>query len=89
MAYTKINWDELNTPLSAANLNKMETQYDEAITHAGAGRADSNLALCVEVVGVFPAHAAGKLIFHSGEDKGYYSNGTNWIPAFVKAEELS
>lgn len=88
MAYTKINWDELNTPIDTTNLNKMETQYDEAIGHAGVARADGSLGLCAEVVSSFPSHASGKLILHTGEDKGYYSNGAAWVTAFVKAEEL-
>ena len=89
MAYTKINWDEENTPLNTTNLNKMETQYDEALAFAETVRANSSIALCAEVVSSFPAHAAGKLILHTGEDKGYFSNGTAWVVAFVKAEELS
>jgi len=86
MAYTKVNWDEANTPLNTANLNKMETQYDEAIAYAEDKRADSGSELCAEVVSSFPSHAAGRLIYHSNENKGYFSTGSSWIIAFEEAE---
>lgn len=88
MAYEKINWTE-QIPLNPSNLNHMETQYDEALSYAAEVRASSSLALCAEVVSSFPSHAAGRLILHTGEDKGYYSTGTNWVTAFVKAEGVS
>ena len=86
MAYTKANWDEANTPLNTTNLNKMETQYDEVISYAEAVRAKDDSGLCAEVVSSFPSHAAGGLIYHSGEDKGYYSTGSAWVEAFVSTD---
>lgn len=86
MAYTKINPNETTVPLSPANLNHMETQYDEALDYSGEVRADPSTALCAEVVSGFPAHAAGKLVYHSGNGKGYFSTGSLWIEAFVPTD---
>lgn len=44
MAYNKINWDETTTPLSAENLNHMETQYQEAINESNRNLNDHNKA---------------------------------------------
>lgn len=86
MAYTKVNWDEANTPLNYTNLNKMENQYEEAVAYAETVRARDDSGLCAEVVSSFPSHAAGRLIYHSGNGKGYYSTGSAWIEAFVPAD---
>lgn len=40
MAYQKTNWQNDVTPLSAKNLNKLETQYDEAKTELGTAGGD-------------------------------------------------
>jgi len=86
MAYTKVSWNEVNTPLNTTNLNKMETQYDEVISYAEAVRAKDDSGLCAEVVSSFPSHAAGRLIYHSGNGKGYYSTGSAWVEAFVSTD---
>jgi archaellum component FlaC len=42
MAYNKINWDETTTPLSAENLNHMETQYEEAVNESNRNLNEHN-----------------------------------------------
>lgn len=42
MAYNKINWNETTTPLSAENLNHMETQYEEAVNESNRNLNEHN-----------------------------------------------
>ncbi len=80
MAYAKIDWNE-TTPRSVANLDHMETQYDEAVDYADDTRKDSAKELRVEVVtgglGAETPHA-GRLVVYNG----YYYGGTGslWLP---------
>ncbi len=77
MAYTKINWKE-NTPLNSTNLNKMETQYDEAFNELGSIRTDTSSPLLVQVVTSDPANNAGYMIYNSTSGQFKYNNGTSW-----------
>ena len=86
MAYTKINTNETTVPLSADNLNHMETQYDEVMAYAGEARADPSTALCAEVVSSFPSHAAGRMIYHTGNVRFYVSSGASWITIAAPAD---
>ena len=86
--YTKTNWTE-TTPRSLANLNKMETQYDEAIADAIALRADNTKELKVQVAASAPAGGvAGQLYFNSAESQVYYHNGTDWVLLGVRLVKL-
>ena len=79
MAYTKTTWSE-TTPRSLANLNNLETQYDEAVADAVALRADNTEELRVQVAASAPAGGvAGQLYFNSAESQMYYHNGTDWV----------
>lgn len=42
-------------------------------------REQANLPLKYEVVSSFPAHAVGRVVFHTGNGRAYVSDGTNWI----------
>ena len=78
MAYVKTVWDETTTPLSTANLDNMETQYDEALVSFKAERQNTESALRCEVVASFPEHSAGRIIYHSTNNRFYFSDGTAW-----------
>ena len=75
MPYTKINFDE-STPINAANLNHVETQYEKAIADVGGNMANSASQLNARVVLSFPALSAGQIFYHSGTGKFYYSTTT-------------
>ena len=82
MAYTKVNWNE-SKAITAARLNQMEEQYDEAVAKGILLRKDSSEELRAEVVTTFPtAGTPGRMIYHSGESRYYYDDGTNWRMAF-------
>ena len=75
MPYTKVNFDE-QTPLNSANLDQMETQYDEVLNDVGANMADSTKPLRARVVSTFPSLSAGQIFYNSGTGKFYYSTTT-------------
>lgn len=75
MPYTKINFSE-TIPANAANLNHVETQYDEAIADVGGNMANSASQLNARVVASFPALSAGQIFYHTGTVKFYYSTTT-------------
>lgn len=78
MAYTKTSWIE-TTARSLANLNKLETQYDEAIADAITLRADNTKQLKVETAASVPAAGtAGRLLFNTTDGVLYYDTGTVW-----------
>ena len=82
MAYIKVVWDETKA-ITAERLNQMEEQYDEAVAKGILLRKDSSEELRAEVVTEFPANGnAGRMIYHSGESRYYYDDGTNWRMAF-------
>lgn len=79
MAYTKTNWVE-TTPRSLANLNNMETQYDEAIAQGESLREDNTKALRAQVSAtVLASGVAGQLYFNSTNGQMYVYNGTAWV----------
>ena len=78
MPYTKTSWIE-TTARSLANLNNLETQYDEAIADAITLRADNTEELRVEVLASLPAAGtAGRLVFNSGNNTLYVDDGTDF-----------
>ncbi len=83
MPYSKTNWIDGTTEITAALLNNAETQHESAIVDARV----ENEPLITEVVSSFPAHAAGKIIFHDGENKFYCSTGSQWLPVSPKTWE--
>jgi len=79
MAYTKTNWTE-TTPRSLANLNKIETQYDEAVAAGIDLRKDATEEFRLEVRSSFPAGpATGRMFYHSTYKRAYYYNGSDWV----------
>ena len=83
--YTKTNWTE-TTPRSLANLNKMETQYDEAIADAVALRADNTEEIRIFSSATFPpSPTEGFLFYHTGFKNVFVYNGTDWIELKSKA----
>ncbi len=80
MAYIKTAWDEV-TERSLANLNNIETQYDEAVVTARELRKDSSKESRVHVAAVAPAGAVvGQVYLNSGDKILYFYNGANWVP---------
>lgn len=93
MVYTKTTWQDdpsTATPLSAANLNHLETQYDEAVATLGGGGGGGGHWLPRTPV---YAEASG----HWTPGRGHYGAGTNTALAlgtahavpFVLAETLT
>ncbi len=79
MAYTKTNW-QIGTERSLANLNNIETQYDEAVAEGLNIRKDDTKELRVEVAVAAPASpATGRIYFNSGDKTTYYYNGNRWV----------
>lgn len=78
MAYSKTTWAE-TTARSLANLNNLETQYDEAIADAITLRADNSEELRVETAASVPsAGTAGRLLFNTTDSVLYYDTGSVW-----------
>ena len=77
MAYTKTNW--ATAKISAANLNKAQTQYQQAIVDMWNARTNTTKEIRAYVVSDFPAHKAGLLIFHTGLKRFFMSNGSAWL----------
>ena len=75
MPYTKIDFTE-TTPMNTANLDHVETQYDEAMADVGDNMADSTEQLNARVVNTFPALSAGQIFFNTNTGKFYYSTTT-------------
>lgn len=85
MPYTKVNFDE-QTPLNSANLDQMETQYDEVLNDVGANMADSTRPLRVRVVSTFPTLEDGSIIYHTGFSKYFYGSGSAWKELAVSGQ---
>ena len=77
MPYTKTDWT--TAKITADNFNKLQTQYAEAVADAIGIRANGTAELRAEVVSSFPAHAPGRIIYHSGLKMFFYSTGTEWL----------
>lgn len=70
----KTNWQggQDGDKPTAADFNRIEGNI--AVV-----REQSQLPLKYEVVSSFPAHAVGRVVFHTGNGRAYVSDGTNWI----------
>ena len=77
MGYTKTDWT--TATITAANFNKLQEQYAEAVADAIGIRAEGTAELRAEVVTSFPAHQTGRIIFHSGLKRFFYSTGAEWL----------
>lgn len=66
----KTNWTASDA-LTDSDLKRIE----ENILHI---REEATLPLVVEVLTSFPAHAVGRLFYHSGDKRMYVSTGTEW-----------
>lgn len=55
-----------------SDLNRIE----ENILHI---REEATLPLVVEVLTSFPAHAPGRIFYHSVDKRTYVSTGTEWV----------
>ena len=77
MAYVKTDWQ--TALITADNFNKLQTQYAEAVADAIGIRANGTAELRAEVVADFPAHSAGRIIYHTGKKMFFYSNGIEWL----------
>ena len=75
MPYTKVDFTE-TIPMNTANLDQVETQYDEVLSDVGANMADSTEQLRCRVVSTFPTLSAGQIFYNSGTGKFYYSTTT-------------
>ena len=84
MSYTKTNWSTSN--LTAANLNKAETQYDEAVAIVLPSRTDNTRQLNIEKVTSLPSIGnAGRVVMYN--NKLYVDTGTAWRDGIVQDEE--
>jgi len=77
MGYTKTDWT--TATITADNFNKLQEQYAEAVADAIGIRAEGTAELRAEVVTSFPAHQTGRIIFHSGLKRFFYSTGAEWL----------
>ena len=74
MAYTKTNWVDGTTEITAAHLNNMETQHENAIVDA---RVESAEPLRVQTVSSLPsAGNPGRIVFHNGRFR--FDTGSSW-----------
>ena len=81
MAYTKTNWVDGTTEITAARLNNLESQHELALIDA---RAASGNPLKVEILASLPAAGTkGRVVFNTGDNKFYFDNGTAWNVAAV------
>lgn len=85
MAYSKTTWGA-STPLDPTNLNKMQTQYEEAITEAGGIRGSPSVDSRFEVVSSFPDPIEGRMIYHSGLKTHFFADGTRWLIEYVSRD---
>ncbi len=69
----KVNWDTHPKAIEAADLNRMERNIEVV-------REQGDIPLNLEVVTSFPAHVAGRAIYHTGEQHAYVSDGSKWMP---------
>lgn len=96
MVYTKTTWGT-GTPRSTANLNNMETQYEEAESYADPKmesakvyaedvRKSDSLRIRVQYRGTsLPSITpAGRLVFVAGDKQFYGTDGTRWLPIVPK-----
>ena len=51
-------------------------RIEENILHI---REEPTLPLVLEVLSSYPAHAPGRMFYHSGDKKVYTSTGTAWV----------
>ena len=78
MAYSKTAWTE-EIALTAARLNNMETQYEEAETALEGHWKDTSKMVIAEVVNSLPAAGtAGRLVFNSTDKKLYFDDGVRF-----------
>lgn len=77
MAYNKIDW--MTAKITGDNLNYMQTQYARAVEDAVGIRTDFTSEMRVEVVSLFPSHAVGRMIYHTGLKMFFYSTGSEWL----------
>lgn len=83
MAYTKINWTE-EIEITAARLNHMETQYDEAVDAGDDIRKDQTSEFRAEVVSSLSGQtpSQGRIVYNQGTNRFHYGTGTAWRMAF-------
>lgn len=79
MAYVPTVWAE-DVAITAARLNNLEGQYDEAAAYAVAVRASDAAELRVEVVATITGETptAGRLVYATDVKLLYGGNGTAW-----------
>jgi hypothetical protein len=51
-------------------------RIEENILHV---REEDSLPFVLEVLSSYPAHAPGRMFYHSGDKKVYTSTGTAWV----------
>ena len=73
----KTNWDTHPKAIEPADMNRIEGNIL-------AVREQISIPLRVEVVDNFPPHTAGRIIYHTGNNKAYVSNGTEWLPIGIE-----
>lgn len=79
MAYSKTNWVDGTTEITAARLNNLETQHEKALVDA---RAASGNPLYAEIVnGKGSLGTKGRLVFDLVDNNFYVDNGSAWIKA--------
>lgn len=70
MAYEKTTW-EAKTPISARNLDNMDSQYDAVVEYwqTNSFRALTGEELVAEVLASAPVHADGRVYHDTGDDR--------------------
>jgi len=78
----KTNWDTHPKAIEPADMNRIEGNIE-------AVREQSDMALRLETVSSFPAHTAGRVIYHTGNKRAYVSDGSQWIPIGVEGDAVA
>ena len=85
MGYTKTTWTE-STPRSLANLNKMETQYDEAVAQDIRQYSDEELR--IQTVDSLPGgYTEGRAVLLSTDNRVYFQTSAGWFSDELKGDE--
>jgi hypothetical protein len=78
MGYTKTNWTT-TTPRSISNLNKMQTQYSEAVSEGINIRGYNSVHLSIEEVTFLPAAGSvGRIVYYPQNGSIYVDTGIYW-----------
>jgi hypothetical protein len=67
----KTDWQDSDVP-SSGGFNRIEENTRTI-------REQDDMALLIEVRADFPAHSAGRVFYHTADERIYTSTGTEWV----------